>query len=146
MHFHTSHRCHGICLTANMTQGLTIWTLSTLGTSHTRSTGTQSSHLLTVISYSTPRVTAAGSATAMSISDNATKVPEARLTAITPEASYTWSAGALPCGWITSATIGAMWVAMAGAGAASQTHTLGSSDIVLAAAIGGLGTVLEGYR
>lgn len=51
----------------------------------------------------------------MSISDNATEVPEARLTAITPEASYTWSAGALPCGWVTSATIGAMWVAMAGA-------------------------------
>lgn len=55
------------------------------------------------------------SATTMSISDNATEVPEARFTAITPEASYTWSAGALPCGWVTSATIGAVWVAMAGA-------------------------------
>lgn len=55
------------------------------------------------------------SATTMSISDNATEVPEARLTAITPEASYTWSAGALPCGWVTSATIGAMSVAMADA-------------------------------
>lgn len=43
-----------------MAQGLTIWTLPTLGTSHTRSTGTQSSHLFTVISYGTPRVTAAG--------------------------------------------------------------------------------------
>lgn len=55
------------------------------------------------------------SATTMSISDNATEVPEARFTPITPEASYTWSAGALPCGWVTSATIGAMWVAMTGA-------------------------------
>lgn len=82
----------------------------------------------------------------MSIGDDATEVPEARFTAITPEASYTWSAGALPCGWVTSATVGAMGVAMAGAGTASQAHTLGSSDIVLAAAIGSLGTVWEGHR
>lgn len=109
----------------------------------------------------------------MTISDNATEVPEARLTAITPEASHTWSAGALACSWVTGATIGAVWVAMAGAwqeekalvtGAyialsdhgqgwvqiltwtASKAYTLGSSDIVLAAAIGGLGTVGEGHR
>lgn len=48
------------CFTAYMAQDLTIWTLSTLGTSHTRPTGTQSSHLLTVIPYGTPRVAAAG--------------------------------------------------------------------------------------
>lgn len=82
----------------------------------------------------------------MAISDNATEVPEARLTAITPEASHTWSAGALACGWVTGATVGAMWVAMAGAGTASEAYSLGSSDIVLAAAIGGLGTVWEGHR
>lgn len=112
------------------------------------------------------------STTTMAISDNATEVPEARLTAITPEASHTWSAGALACGWVTGATVGAMWVAMAGAykrrkhwsqeftalsdhgqgwvqvltGTASEAYSLGSSDIVLAAAIGGLGTVWEGHR
>lgn len=112
------------------------------------------------------------SATTVTISDNATEVPEARLTAITPEASHTWSAGALACGWVTGATVGAMWVAVAGAykrrkhwsrktsssvrtwsgqvqvltGTASEAYTLGSSDIVLAAAIGSLGTVREGHR
>lgn len=81
----------------------------------------------------------------MTISDNATEVPEARLTAITPEASHTWSAGALACGWVTGTTVGAMWVTMTGAGTASEAYTLGSSDIVLAAAIGGLDTVWEGH-
>lgn len=146
VHLHTSHRCRGICFTANLAQGLTIWTLPTLGTSHTRPTGTQASHLLTVIPHGTPRVTAAGSAATVTISDNATKVPEARLTAITPEASHTWSAGALACGWVTGATVGAMWVAVAGAGTASEAYTLGSSDIVLTTAIGCLGTVGEGHR
>lgn len=49
------------------------------------------------------------------VSDNATEIPEARLTAVTLKASHAWSAGALPCGWVTGATVGAMWVALAGA-------------------------------
>lgn len=55
------------------------------------------------------------SAAAPAIGDNATEVPEARLTAITLEAPDPRAAGALACGWVTGATVGAMWVAVAGA-------------------------------
>lgn len=55
------------------------------------------------------------SAAAPAIGDDATEVPEARLTAVTLEAPDSWAAGALACGWVTGSTIGAMWVAMAGA-------------------------------
>lgn len=54
-------------------------------------------------------------AAAPAVSDNATEVPEARLTAVTLEAPDPRAAGALTRGWVTGATVGAMWVAMAGA-------------------------------
>lgn len=53
-------------------------------------------------------------AAAPAVSDDATEVPEAGLTAVTLEAPNTRAAGALTRGWVTGATVGAMWVAVAG--------------------------------
>lgn len=53
-------------------------------------------------------------AAAPAVSDDATEVPEAGLTAVTLEAPNTWAAGALTRGWVTGATVRAVWVAVAG--------------------------------
>lgn len=115
-----------------------------------------------------PWVRSLTGAAAPAIGDDATEVPVGGLTAVTLEAPHTRAAGALARAWVTGATIGAMRVALAhtckatagrghhsgkapprcGQGwaqaltwAASQAHTPGSSDVILAAAEGGLGAV-----
>lgn len=123
---------------------MAIWTLPALGSGHPRLTGAQPSHLLTVVPHGSPGVTAAGGAAAPAVSDDATEVPEAGLTAVTLEAPNTRAAGALTRGWVTGATVGAMWVAVAGTGAASQAYTPGRRGVVLAAAVGSLGAVWGG--
>lgn len=155
------------CFTASGTQGPAIWTLPALGACHARLTGAQPAHLLTVIPYSAPGVTAAGwgegekppdvqasmgshlpagarpaparcgtetsspghrcgwtnevhswpwsltGAATPAISDDATEVPKARLTAVALDTPHARAAGALARGWVTGATIGAVRVALA---------------------------------
>lgn len=54
-------------------------------------------------------------AAALAVGDDATEVPEARLTAVTLEPPNTWLAGALPRGRVAGSSIGAIGVALAGA-------------------------------
>lgn len=48
------------CFTASRAQGMAIWTLPALGSSHSRLTGAQPGHLLAVIPHGALGVTAAG--------------------------------------------------------------------------------------
>lgn len=66
----------------------------------------------TSIPWGKPRVLT-GAAT-FEVSDDATEVPEARLTAVTLQSPDARFAGALPRGRITTASIGAMEVAVTG--------------------------------
>lgn len=71
-------------------------------------------------------------AAAPAISDNATEVPEARLTAVTLEAPDAWAARALTRSWVTGATVGAMWVALAGACKPGQDKVTAAIHVHLA--------------
>lgn len=70
------------------------------------------------------------------VGNDTTEVPKARLTAVTLEAPHAWAAGALACGWVTGAAVGAVWVALARACKTGSLQSHGSAWLWVRAGLG----------